>query len=89
MLAGVSGALATADSVRKAGKKLWLEVTGFLFVCLAVIGGVEVWRKWNTHETEKLAVAAAFAVVFLYFGVTSFWRAKRSHHRGTEARRKT
>lgn len=86
--AGLSGALATADSVKTAGRKLWLEVTGFLFVCLAVIGGAEVWRKWNTHETEKLAVAATFAVVFLYFGVTSFWRAKRSHRRGAEARRK-
>src|SRR5437870_5524074 len=84
--AGVSGALATADSVRTAGRKLWLEVTGFLFICLAVIGGAEVWRKWNTHETEELAVAAVFAVVFLYFGVTSFWRARNSHRRGADTR---
>jgi hypothetical protein len=79
--AGLAGAAATANSVGRASRKLWLEVTGFLFICLAVIGGAEVWRKWETHETSKLAIAAAFAALFLYFGVTSFWRAKRTDRR--------
>src|SRR3954469_5359028 len=68
--AGVSGAAATLDAVGRVLRQLWHEVTGFLVICLAVIGGAEVWRKWGTHETEKLAVAAAFSAMFLYFGVS-------------------
>src|SRR4051812_32398563 len=75
--AAASGVSASANSVGRVGRKLWLEVTGFLFICLAVIGGAEVARKWQTHETQKLAIAATFAVVFFYFGATSFWRARR------------
>ena len=75
--AGVSGAAATLASVGRVLRKLWHEITGFLFICLAVVGGAEVWRKWETHETQKLAVAAAFSAMFLYFGVSSFWRARK------------
>lgn len=77
--AGVSGASATFGAVSRVLRRLWHEMTGFLFLCLAVIGGAEVMRKWNTHETGKLAVAAAFAAMFGYFGVSSFWRAKRQN----------
>jgi hypothetical protein len=90
--AGVSGAQATLASVGRVVHKLWHEVTGFLFICLAVIGGAEVWRKWETHETQKLAVAAVFSAMFLYFGVSSFWRARKKPKSTTEtqrARRKT
>jgi hypothetical protein len=80
--AGISGVAATMESVGRVLRKLWHEITGFLFICLAVIGGAEVWRKWETHETQKLAVAAVFAVMFLYFGVSSFWRAKSVHRKG-------
>jgi hypothetical protein len=80
--AGVSGVAATLDSVGRVLRKLWHEITGFLFICLAVIGGAEVWRKWETHETQKLAVATAFSVMFLYFGVSGFWRAKSVHRKG-------
>ena len=75
--AGVSSIAATMGSVGRVLRKLWHEMTGFLFICLAVVGGAEVWRKWETHETQKLAVAMAFSAMFLYFGVSSFWRAKR------------
>src|SRR5437868_2935144 len=84
--AGISGVAATVASVGRVARKLWLEMTGFLFICLAVIGGAEVWRKWNTHETAKLAAAGAFSVVFLYFGVSSFWRSRRKTKSTTEAR---
>jgi hypothetical protein len=85
--AGFSGAAATLGSVGRVLRKLWHEVTGFLFICLAVIGGAQVWRKWNSHETEKLAVAAVFAVMFLYFGVSSFWWAKKPNRKGREGRK--
>src|SRR5438270_296018 len=76
--AGVSGVVATVASVRRVVRKLWLEMTGFLFICLAVIGGAEVWRKWNAHENGKLAAAAAFSAMFLYFGVSSFWNSRKA-----------
>src|SRR5438105_15565 len=85
--AGISGAAATVASVGRVARKLWLEMTGFLFICLAVIGGAEVWRKWNTHETAKLAAAGAFSAMFLYFGVSSFWRSKSTHRKGREGRK--
>src|SRR3954469_12830729 len=74
--AGLSGAAATLASVGRGLCRLWHEMTGFLFICLALIGVAEIWRKWQTHETEKLAVAAVFSAMFLYFGVSSFWRAR-------------
>ena len=84
--AGVSGAQTTLSSVGRVLRKLWHEITGFLFVCLAIIGGAEVARKWHMHEPQKLAAAAVFSVMFLYFGVTSFSRARKnkSHHADTE-----
>jgi threonine/homoserine/homoserine lactone efflux protein len=74
--------------MREVLRKLWHEITGFLFLCLAMIGAAEVARKWQTHETQKLAAASAFSVMFLYFGVSSFWRARRSQRKGPEAQRK-
>lgn len=79
--AGMSGIAATLNSVGRVLRRLWHEITGFLFICFAVVGAVQVWRKWETHETEKLAVAAAFVVMFLYFGVSSFWRARKAANR--------
>lgn len=76
--AGFSGVSATVGSIVGSARTLWLEMTGFLFLCLAVIGGAEVWRKWNSHETSKLVAATAFSVLFLYFGLNSFWRARKS-----------
>ena len=87
--AGFSGAAATLASVGRVIRKLWHEITGFLFICLALIGGGQVVRKWQTHETPKLAVAAAFSAMFLYFGVTSFWSARKSQRRGAETRRRS
>jgi hypothetical protein len=61
---------------------LFLEVTGFLFIALTVgFGGVAV-REYHKYKlgaapAYKVALAACFAVMFLWFGVTSFWRARR------------
>jgi hypothetical protein len=87
LLAGVSGAQTTLGSVGRVLRKLWHEVTGFLFVCLALIGAAEVFRKWHTHETQKLAAAAAFSVLFLYFGVSSFWRSRKRPRSTAETQR--
>src|SRR5664279_1439378 len=72
----------TVASVGHVFHALWLEVTGFLFLILAVIGGgatVREYRRYAAGTTSrgKVVLAAAFALVFLYFGVNSFWRTRR------------
>jgi hypothetical protein len=57
---------------------LWLQVTGFFFVCFAVIGAGAFWRQYQLHASQgKLVVIAIFTVMFAWFGITSFWRAHK------------
>ena len=61
---------------------LWLEVAGLLFLVLAVVGGGAAIREYHryAHGTTglgKVLLAAAFALAFLYFGVSSFVRSRR------------
>jgi hypothetical protein len=61
---------------------LWLEVTGLFFLVLALVGGGAAVREYHRHaaangSVAKMLLAAAFAVVFAYFGVSSFWQSRR------------
>jgi hypothetical protein len=72
----------TIASVGHVFHALWLEVTGFLFLVLAVIGGGAAVREYHryvagTASRGRIAVAAVFSLIFLYFGVNSFWRSRR------------
>ena len=65
---------------------LWLEVTGFLFLVLAVIGVGAVVREYHRYVAGsatmgRIAIAAAFALPFLYFGINSFLRSRRKSKR--------
>lgn len=60
---------------------LWLEVAGLLFLVLAVVGGGAAVREYHRHtmgtgSTGKMLLAAGFALLFAYFGVSSFWRSR-------------
>ena len=62
--------------------QLWLEVTGFVFLVLAAIGGVALSREYTKYQAghgdlSRLAVAVAFCLTFGYFGLSSFWRVRR------------
>jgi hypothetical protein len=77
--AGVSGFL---KPVMAALRVLFLEVSGvmFLFFSLAVtIAFFREYKKYATHEVgwHHLALAGAVSGMFLYFGVSSFWQARR------------
>lgn len=72
----------TLGTVGRVLHVLWLEVTGLLFLVLAVVGGGAALRGYHRYSTgaEGLArpvLAAVFALVFAYFGVTSFWRSRK------------
>jgi hypothetical protein len=81
----------TFGAVMKAGRvtvarwgrilsQLWLEVTGFVFLALAAIGGLAFWREWTRHSSiGRLVLAAAFTILFGWFGVSSFWRVGKKH----------
>ena len=68
---------------------LFLEMTGFMFLCLSLgLGGAthKEWVKYATgdHSVDrifKIGVAGGLALMFFYFGVTSFFRAKRKAKR--------
>lgn len=64
---------------------LWLEFTGVFFGIFAAFAASGAWKlRSNLHETATnheahlhLVMAAAMAVVFSYFCVSSFLRARR------------
>jgi hypothetical protein len=72
----------TARNVGRVVHVLWLEVAGLLFLFLALVGGGAAVREYRVHATGsgsagKALLAALFALIFAYFGVTSFWRSRR------------
>jgi TRAP-type C4-dicarboxylate transport system permease small subunit len=72
----------TSRSFARVLHVLWLEVTGFFFLFLAFVGAAAGVREYHRHlagtaGTGKIYLAAAFALIFAYFGVTSFMRSRR------------
>ena len=66
---------------RTVGGKIWLEVTGAFFL-LPVLAFTPVlwharasWQHGPDHRT--FLSAAVIIVIFLYLGITSFWRVAR------------
>ncbi len=61
---------------------LFLEVMGFLFLAVAVWGGLWLLRAWREfqgsgEEVFKMAMVGAFVALMGGFGVSNFWRARR------------
>jgi len=77
----------SATHVGRVLGQLWLEVTGFVFLSLAVIGVLAFFREWAKyragHATSgRVVLALCFTALFAWFGVSSFWRVrKRSQKR--------
>ena len=77
-----SGARATIASFTHVFHILWLEVTGFIFLSLGFIGAMAGVREYHKSglaaaNMNKVWASGLFAVLFAYFGVTSFWRARK------------
>ena len=78
----VSGVRAASASFARVFHILWLEVTGFVFFILALLAGTALLRELHRADggavnQNKVWAAGALALVFVYFGVTSFWRARK------------
>jgi hypothetical protein len=81
-----SGANAFFVSVTGTLRQLFLEVSGLIFLCFsAIIVSVFVreYRKYATHQVgpERVVLAGAIGAMFLYFGLSSFWRTRRKRSR--------
>jgi hypothetical protein len=62
--------------------QLGLEITGFVFLALAGIGGAAVVREYKLYQAGRAAsgrvlLAVCFTVAFAWFGASSFWRVRK------------
>jgi hypothetical protein len=71
---GISGFL---RPFRRIGGIVWLEVTGSFFLLFAIVFALRLWQNWSGISGMSRDFAIGAAVVFLYLGVSSFWRARR------------
>ncbi len=79
----LAGIRATARSFGRVLHQLWLEVTGFTFLAMAVVGAMAGIREYGKYQSGhatgpgRLLLAVCFTVSFTWFGLSSFWRVKR------------
>lgn len=66
---------------KRVGGILWLEVTGVFFFLFALVFGWYMWQSWSSHLppgwNRNATISGVFMALFLYLGVSSFWRASR------------
>jgi hypothetical protein len=75
----LTGARTTAAHVGRVLSQLWLEVTGFVFLVLALIGVGAFLREYARYQAGqttpgRVLVAIVFTLTFAWFGLSSFWR---------------
>ncbi|HKF04688.1 MAG TPA: hypothetical protein VKB49_20360 [Candidatus Sulfotelmatobacter sp.] len=76
----------TARSFGHALHQLWLEVTGLLFLVMAMGFGAASFKEYGKYHagqvgSGRLAVVILFTVTFAWFGLSSFWRVWRKGQR--------
>jgi hypothetical protein len=63
-------------------RQLWHEITGFVFLAFAGFGVLALVREFLAYHARgfnpnRVAIAAGFTLLFGWFGVSSFWRARK------------
>jgi hypothetical protein len=75
---GVGGLL---RPFRRVGGIVWLEVTGAFFLLFVPVFAQALWSTRNSYahgpDHHKFLISAAMTAIFLYLGLSSFWRAQR------------
>jgi len=82
MAAVMHASRVTLRSFGRVLHQLWLEVTGFVFLVMAGIGGIALSREYAKYQAGqtgpgRVVIAVVFCLTFGYFGLSSFWRVKR------------
>jgi thiamine transporter ThiT len=77
-----SGVRATVGHFAAVLRQLWHEITGFIFLAFAAFGGLALVKEYLAYHargagSDRVAIAAGFMLVFGWFGVTSFRRARK------------
>jgi hypothetical protein len=80
--AAASAVSATGRAFGSVLHQLWLEVTGLVFLVMALSFAGAAGREYGKYHAGqvgpgRVAVAICFTVTFAWFGVSSFWRVKR------------
>jgi hypothetical protein len=78
-----SAASAVGRTLWRTLYRLWLEISAFFFLVFAALGGFAAYREYPSLQSGdrnlvRMAVICAFTLVFLWFGLSSLWRARRS-----------
>jgi hypothetical protein len=84
--ATAKAARATASHCGRVLGQLWLEVTGFVFLALAMIGVLACFREYAKYHAGqatpgRVILALCFAGLFGWFGISSFWRVRKRSDR--------
>jgi len=84
--AAMNAVRTTARSFGRALHQLWLEMTGLIFLVMALgFAGATVREYGKFHAGQagasRLALAIGATVIFAWFGLTSFWRVMRKSQR--------
>ena len=85
--AALAALRATAVSFARVLRQLWLEVTGFTFLAMAVVGAMAGVREYGRYQSGhatgpgRLLLAVFFTVSFAWFGLSSFWRVKQEERK--------
>jgi hypothetical protein len=66
-----------APAILKPLRALWNEIIGFLFLAIAVPMIFGAIRAWHAGDFTRILLAGGFAVMLIYFGVSSFLRARK------------
>jgi hypothetical protein len=78
----LSGVRATVGHFAAVARQLWHEITGVIFLAFAGFGVVALVKEILAYRaggvgSNRVAVAAGFTLVFGWFGVSSFWKARK------------
>ncbi len=78
----LSGVRATVGHFTAVLRQLWHEITGLVFLAFAGFGALALVKEYLAYHAGKVApnrvaIAAGFTLVFGWFGVSSFWRARK------------
>ena len=77
---GISATSTTIRSASRTGRILWLEIIGALCSLFVLSLGaqlVRMLRNRDAYSSANVAIAAIVLAIFLWFAVSSFWRARQ------------
>jgi branched-subunit amino acid ABC-type transport system permease component len=77
----LSAAKATLGHFAGVLHQLWLEITGFVFLAFAGVALLALVREYTAYRAHRgspshIAAALGVSAMFVWFGISSFWRAR-------------